>query len=88
MDDDPSFFDQEVDKDNTSRGSAAIQSDKENEDDTKMQQAQKENRLLEFMQESQLYYEKNLIAFDNNMSLLALNTYEISQMMSNLNRDN
>lgn len=53
-----------------------------------MQQAQKEYRLLEFMQESQLYYEKNLIAFDNNMSLLALNTYEISQMMSNLNRDN
>lgn len=27
-------------------------------------------------------------AFNNNMSLLALNTFEISRLMSNLNRDN
>ena len=27
-------------------------------------------------------------AFNNNMSLLALNTFEITKMMKNLNRDN
>jgi hypothetical protein len=43
-----------------------------------MQQAQKEKKILDYMQETQVYYEKNLVAFDNNMSLLALNTYEIS----------
>lgn len=40
------------------------------------------------MNKSQAYYEKNLIAFNNNMSLLALSTYEISQLMNSLNRDN
>lgn len=34
---------------------------------------------------SEDYYEKNLNAFNNNMSLLALNTYEITQHLSTLN---
>ena len=40
------------------------------------------------LNESETYYQKNMVAFNNNMSLLALNTYEISQLVSNLNRDN
>lgn len=43
---------------------------------------------LDFINMSQEYYERNMVAFNNNMSLLALNTYEISQMMANLYRDN
>ena len=37
---------------------------------------------------SEDYYEKNLNAFNNNMSLLALNTYEITQQLGVLNKSN
>ena len=49
---------------------------------------ERERQKILILNESESYYEKNLIAFNNNMSLLALNTYEISQLMGNLNRDN
>lgn len=38
----------------------------------------RELQKLQILNESETYYEKNMNAFNNNMSLLALNTYEIS----------
>jgi hypothetical protein len=38
----------------------------------------REIQKLQILNESETYYEKNMNAFNNNMSLLALNTYEIS----------
>lgn len=37
------------------------------------------------LKESELYYQDNMNAFNNNMSLLALSTFEISSFMDNLN---
>eukprot|EP00347_Sterkiella_histriomuscorum_P009438 403341214 len=54
----------------------------------KLENLEREAQKLEILHDSEAYYQKNLNAFNNNMSLLALNTYEISQLMSNLNRDN
>ncbi len=40
------------------------------------------------LNDSQAYYEKNLNAFNNNMSLLALNTFEISSLLEVAQKDN
>ena len=56
--------------------------------EVKLEAVEREAKKLEILHESEDYYQKNMNAFTNNMSLLALNTYEISQLMSNLNRDN
>ncbi|CDW71963.1 cation channel family protein [Stylonychia lemnae] len=61
---------------------------KKSDQEQKLEQLEREVKKLEILNDSEAYYEKNLNAFNNNMSLLALNTYEISQLMSNLNRDN
>lgn len=53
-----------------------------------MDELDKQKRRIDYMNESQQYYETNMVAFKNNMSLLALNTFEVSRLVTNLNREN
>mmetsp|Transcript_5655 Transcript_5655/g.5167 ORF Transcript_5655/g.5167 Transcript_5655/m.5167 type:complete len:116 (+) Transcript_5655:2776-3123(+) len=48
----------------------------------------RELQKLQILNESETYYQRNMTAFNNNMSLLALNTYEISQLLGILNNEN
>eukprot|EP00349_Pseudokeronopsis_sp_Brazil_P012566 CAMPEP_0202978898 /NCGR_PEP_ID=MMETSP1396-20130829/85192_1 /ASSEMBLY_ACC=CAM_ASM_000872 /TAXON_ID= /ORGANISM="Pseudokeronopsis sp., Strain Brazil" /LENGTH=126 /DNA_ID=CAMNT_0049718071 /DNA_START=1893 /DNA_END=2273 /DNA_ORIENTATION=- len=48
----------------------------------------KELQKVQILNESETYYQVNMNTFNNNMSLLALNTYEISQLLGILNNEN
>jgi len=52
--------------------------------DRRLKELRHENIKLDIMKESELYYQRNFNQFNNNMSLLALNTFEIEQSLDGL----